>query len=389
MKYLQRLLCVFSVVALLFVTFSTSVSAETINNYEVSSYTLLSTNRATVNTAFTQNYPLNNTNYKRLEQVPFDEDGYKDYLQHTLSVNLPNNQILVKKGKKVSLAITNLTFGYTVDGGAFKPITEYDGLFFKLTYMDGTTKIVSENVTFATTKNKHAFECEFTAEQNVAKVSISLTYNLAKRDGLRGDHTFVFYFSNNLTDNPQPQVDIQSEESGLLSGLLQWVKDIWNSIKEIPSKVFDAFKSALENISNWLSSVYDSIVALPQKLWNLIKEGLQALFVPNEEFMANYSQTWDDLFASRFGAIYQVGSIITDFASDIVVMDETNTINFPKVSLKNVGIPFEFGGYDVKIVPNNFGTLAEICKKIISITCTFLFINGLRKRYDEVMGVEQ
>ncbi len=151
-----------------------------------------------------------------------------------------------------------------------------------------------------------------------------------------------------------------SEEAGLLSGIIEWIKGIFNSIIELPAK-----------------------------LWSLISDGLKSLFVPDSEYMASYSDKWDTLLSSRFGAIYDVATIIHDFVGQIQVADKTNTIYMPSVNLNSAGIPFSFGGYNIQIVPTGFTILIEICKKIISIACTFLFVNSLRKRYDEVMGVEQ
>ena len=69
--------------------------------------------------------------------------------------------------------------------------------------------------------------------------------------------------------------------------------------------------------------------------------------------------------------------------------DETDTIEFPQASINLSGTPFTFGGYSVKIVPEGFGVLVTAIKSIVAIVCTVAFVNGMRKRYDEIMGVEQ
>lgn len=173
-------------------------------------------------------------------------------------------------------------------------------------------------------------------------------------------------------------LEVESQEAGLLKGLLGKITELWNTTKD-----------GFSNLTNGITNVFNSILELPSKLWNLISEGLKNLFVPDEQYMSDYSNTWDELLSQRFGAIYDVASIMIDFVNDIELSDTTNTITFPQVSLNFNGVPFVFGGYDVKIVPDNFSFLADACKLIISIACTFLFVNGLRKRYDEVMGVEQ
>lgn len=106
--------------------------------------------------------------------------------------------------------------------------------------------------------------------------------------------------------------------------------------------------------------------------------------------MVGYKTKWETLLAEKLGAVYQVTEIIFGAWDDVQNADETNTITFPTVSIP---LPdnnnFSFGGYDVKIVPDGFEAFVEVVKGAIGIACTFLFINGVRKRYDEVMGVRE
>lgn len=160
-------------------------------------------------------------------------------------------------------------------------------------------------------------------------------------------------------------IDQQSEEASLLGG-------IWDSLSE------------------GFNNMVQSITELPQNIWSLIENGLKALFVPDEQYMVVYKDKWEISLSHKLGAVYQVVDVTLESWDRISVSDEANIVKMPEVSIPlPEGNSFSFGGYDVLIVPTGFEGLASTCKMIAGIVCTILFVNGLRKRYDEVMGVEQ
>lgn len=166
------------------------------------------------------------------------------------------------------------------------------------------------------------------------------------------------------------KIDKVDKSEGLLGGILGKITELWQTAE------------------SGFANMVKGITELPQKLWDLISDGLKNLFVPDEEYMAEYKDKWDTLLSERLGAVYQVCDIVVNSWDNIMAADETNTIEIPEVTI-NVGTPFTFGGYTVQIVPDGFNLLVNALKLIISIVCTYTFVNGLLKRYDEVMGVEQ
>lgn len=160
----------------------------------------------------------------------------------------------------------------------------------------------------------------------------------------------------------------QSEESGLLSGLIEWVKEIFNKVGDI----------------------WDAIVELPAKLWEKIQNGLMSLFVPSDEYLTEYKDRFDTMLQEKLGAVYQVLDLTFDGWDRIQMSDETDIIDFPEVTIP---LPdneeFTFGGQEVQIVPDGFDILVTAVKTIVGMCCTILFVNGLRNRYEEIMGVEK
>lgn len=212
---------------------------------------------------------------------------------------------------------------------------------------------------------------EFAPDRNVSAVEFIITENI-DYSFPGGDNSYIQFYFNTQANNPTfVMVDQPTKTEGLLAGIFQKVKD------------------GFQNLKDGLSNVVKSITELPVKLWENISDGLKGLFVPSEESMTAYKDKWDELLASRFGAVYQVVNIMTDSWDSIMNADQTDTIAFPQATINFSGTPFTFGGYDVKIVPDGFGVLVTAIKSIVAIVCTVAFVNGLRKRYDEIMGVEQ
>lgn len=197
-----------------------------------------------------------------------------------------------------------------------------------------------------------------------------------------GDNWHVSLYLGEVADrNDQFVLSMkqESQESGLLSGILDWVKGIKGKIDD----TFTSITSGFSNIGKWFSE-------LPSKLWNAISDGLKNLFVPDEDFIVQYKEDMDSMLSEKLGAVYQVIDITLESWDRISSSDEQNTINLPETT---INLPennkFSFGGYDVKIVPDGFTMLADAIKLIGGILCTILFVNGLRRRYDEIMGVEK
>lgn len=183
-----------------------------------------------------------------------------------------------------------------------------------------------------------------------------------------------------------------------INGQTQEIKDsIDASTDEITGAVGDAADDIIANddenaekTHGFLENIFDSITELPGKLWTLISDGLKSLFVPSEDDMVEYKDKWDELLSERFGAVYQAASVIVDFLDDLQDSTQTSSISVPVVTIPLLdGEEFSFGGFDVTIVPDRFTFLVVSARAIVGVVCTFLFVNGLRKRYDEVMGVEQ
>lgn len=147
----------------------------------------------------------------------------------------------------------------------------------------------------------------------------------------------------------------------------------------------ESTNSLLDKIVGWLSNIKDAITNLPQ----LIADGIKGLFIPNEETMVEIKNSWDTLLEERFGAIYQAGSILTEFAENFTYKGEKNTIEVPATTFDFGEVDFVFGGWTVELVPQKLEFLVDLLKGVIGITFTLFFVGAMKRKYDKIVGAEE
>lgn len=258
-----------------------------------------------------------------------------------------------------------------------------------ITFTDGTTTILRDNVTY-TLKNNGIYDMSvvFTPDKPVRSVRFNLSttftpedfigysVSVSSGDSLTGYKTHFTINLGEYTDtNNFITVEQETKDTTLLGGILDWTKSIGDTI----GKLFDSVTNGFNNIIN-------GIIELPNKLWSAIENGLKSLFVPDEDYIVDYKSRWEQLLEEKLGAVYQVINLTFESWDRIIASDTTNTITIPNVSIPLGDSSFSFGGQDVPIVPDGFDWLATTIKTFTGGLCTLLFVNGLRKRYDEVMG---
>ena len=167
----------------------------------------------------------------------------------------------------------------------------------------------------------------------------------------------------------------QAEVSG---GILGWVKNIFNNIVNLPSNIAN-------KISGFFSELGNKITALGDK----ILDGIKSLFVPSEDDLIGMKEDFDELLSSRFGVLYDSAAIVDNFADSFynspAMMDMADVIEVPVVTVNLAGADFSFGGFAVDIVPEQFEGVIYILRTIVSIVCTLMFVNALRKRLEGVL----
>lgn len=163
-------------------------------------------------------------------------------------------------------------------------------------------------------------------------------------------------------------------QNSLLGNIIEVVKKIGTTIIDLP-----------KNIANSFKSLFNTVVSAVTNLGNFIVDGIKGLFIPTEEDITAMQEKWNTLLSERFGALYQVIELISNYAKAFTSHSKTS-ITIPSITIPLGDNSFTFGGWTVTVVPEGFGVVFETLKLIISITCTIWFVNGLKNRFEKIVG---
>ncbi len=169
-----------------------------------------------------------------------------------------------------------------------------------------------------------------------------------------------------------------------------------DSLQQNGEKIDEGFSSVNDNLNEGFSNVNDSLQQNGEKLDNLnstleetpnkLLEGIKGLFIPTEEDMIEIKDKWQLLMEERFGALYQAGTILVEFSENIKYQGTKTTIELPWVGVPLADGYFEFGGYEVQIVPDGFEDLQNFVVTAVGIVCSLAFVVMLRNKFNKLVG---
>lgn len=277
---------------------------------------------------------------------------YKDY------------SVMFEKNKVSRVSLDNVYFStyYPITGEYSRSIYE---IYYLLYYADGTNEYFrDDSITYSQDNANLNIDFEVTPQKDVIGFSV---YAMSRYPSYRAQTTNCSQYLGewNNEGSYQFSLDIQTEEAGLLKTVIEWLKGIKNGITDL----------------------FNSILELPSKIWSFIENGLKSLFVPSEDYMTSYKDKWDLLLSSRFGAVYEACDVTVDFVNRILNLKGIDEyIEIPETTINFGEDSFTFGGNRVQVVPSGFEWLRSSIQIFTSIVAVLLFINGLLKRYDKIIG---
>lgn len=136
------------------------------------------------------------------------------------------------------------------------------------------------------------------------------------------------------------------------------------------------------NIVNNTQGIWDSIVNLPGMIGNAI----MGLFVPQDpNFWFDVQSRMDNLLEENLGFVYQSFSILTDLFNEIISVDsDISVISVPYISYNFGDTVFEFGGWDVDLIPEGMEILQDVCRVITTIILLILLVNFGIKIFERI-----
>lgn len=173
-----------------------------------------------------------------------------------------------------------------------------------------------------------------------------------------------------------------TSDKGLLKSIIQWLKDIKDSIVNVKDSIVDLPNKIAAAIKGFFDNVIDALSTLGE----YIKNTLEFLFVLPDNSVDVMFSTFEDFMIEHFGALYQSIQLFYSFVADFQPDTTVEFIRLPKIDLNFMGSVFSFGGYEVDVVPNGFEWMFDSLKMLINIVLTFAFANVLKNKFDRFVG---
>lgn len=198
----------------------------------------------------------------------------------------------------------------------------------------------------------------------------------------------------------------QSTDTGILnsikegfSKLWEWLKGIWDSIKEIPTKIAASltalgdrirtfFSDLVDNMRNFFSSLGDRISGFFNDIWEKIK----AFFLPSEGYFDEYSVKFNLFIDEHFGFLADFPDELSLLFNTIVDFEPSDPpyIDFPDIKLPLLGKTYtivEHQRYTFDFLATQpFSTLYSAYQAFVWLAYCLMLINLIRRKYAVVFG---
>ena len=186
-----------------------------------------------------------------------------------------------------------------------------------------------------------------------------------------------------------------STDKGILNSLKEgfaklweWLKGIWDSIKEIPTKIAASLTTLGDRIKDFFSSLGDRIGNFFTDLWDRIK----AFFLPSEGFFDEYSAKFNVFIDSHFG-------FLADLPDELSILFSTfinyHPADVPSLQIPEVVVPIP--GHPIKLLESQtytfdllsrspYSMLYSFYKAFVWFAYALMLFNLLRRKYAVIFG---
>lgn len=234
--------------------------------------------------------------------------------------------------------------------------------------------------------------------------------NIDKVINLRSDQVggafFVYIETGGVVTLKDFTLIDDSTETGILNSikegfqkLWEWLKGIWDSIKEIPTKIAASltalgdrirtfFSDLVDNMRNFFSSLGDRISGFFTDIWEKIK----AFFLPSEGYFDEYSAKFNLFIDEHFGFLAQLPDELSLIINTLVNYAPANPpyIDFPTIRVPIPGHEFtlvEGQRYTFTILGQSpYNMLYTAYQGFIWLAYCLMLFNFLKHKYNVIFG---
>lgn len=317
-----------------------------------------------------------------LTSVPMDYATQFEY-----KVTIENGSIIAKKDQHINFTISNMIYYVTINGSTYNwSKSDTTNKTVMLVHTDGTYTYVYDNIVwnYSSGNVSHNVSVDVTPEKDVRKIIYLETTTQYSQTGKHG----VFNLTCGFGYAPTVQLDVETKSEGLLSNIKNAIVDKFFILFDWLADIYNTMVDFFSDINTWLRNIQNGITEVPEKIGDRIMFVLKEFFIPDEYELKYYFDDFKLMLEEHFGLLVQIFEILSSCFDSIKTADLTDSIEIPATTINFGDTPFTFGGYTVKIVPDGFSVMVAAVKSLTGILCTIAFVNGMRRRYDEVMGVK-
>ena len=153
----------------------------------------------------------------------------------------------------------------------------------------------------------------------------------------------------------------------------------------------------ISSIIQWLKQILNAILSLPQKIADLVIDGIKSLFLPSAEDLSGVFETATGKLEERLGFIYQITTWLFDlFNSFLVSINPQEYITVPKLSIPWTNMPdwasvsgnelVIWQEFQFKVIPEGAESLQTIVKTMTSLWAVLSLIACCVDSYHDFVG---
>ena len=167
-----------------------------------------------------------------------------------------------------------------------------------------------------------------------------------------------------------------TENKGLLEGLLAWIKSIYEGVLNLPTNIANFLKAPLDAIKNAVNAVATSII-----------DGLKSLFIPEEGYFDGLFDRLNTFFSERFGFLYYPIEHFISWCNRLFTLtDAAPYVTIPEVKYEGeVFIPAMTYTFDF-LANEPWATIHDLYLMAIDVALIMSFVQLLQRKYEEVIG---
>lgn len=154
----------------------------------------------------------------------------------------------------------------------------------------------------------------------------------------------------------------------------------------------------ISSIINWLKQILNAILSLPQKIADLVIDGLKVLFIPTADDLSGVFETATSKLDEHLGFIYQITSWLFDLFQSLIssTVALNDSITLPKLAIPWINVPdwAKIIGDEIviwqetsfKVIPDGAESLQTFVKTMTSLWAVLSLIACCVDSYHDFVG---